>query len=251
MRKMKLVLVATASLGAAAVSLVWLFAFIHFQVPGDGGPGAVARNAAIVTFWCLLHSLLAREGVKDRVARIIGAGYVRLVYNAVAAVTLMAVLYLWVDLPGLIWSVDGVLYWVLSGLYGICIAGMVYSVFSIGIVENTGLSSFMKKANARDRAIRAPATTGPYACCRHPFYLFYMLALVTGPVMTAGRVEFALLNILYCLLGAFFEERSLRREFGPLYDTYRLKVPMWIPRLLPGRQHHTYNLISGGCHDIG
>jgi protein-S-isoprenylcysteine O-methyltransferase Ste14 len=35
----------------------------------------------------------------------------------------------------------------------------------------------------------------------------------------------------YFYLGALHEERSLKEEFGKAYEEYRLRVPMFLPRL--------------------
>ena len=76
---------------------------------------------------------------------------------------------------------------------------------------------------------------GPYRYCRHPVYLASIGTLWIGPVMTAGRLEFALLVTIYVLIGTWFEERDTGKEIGEAYDLYQANVPMWIPRLTPWR----------------
>lgn len=227
---------AAVSLGATAASLVWLFLFIHFQEPGGGGGGAALWNAFLITLWCLLHSLLARDRVKELVAKIIGGSYVRLFYNAVAGITLMAALHLWQSLPGTVWSASGAWYWALTALYLLFVAGMGYCMIVIGFLDNAGLTPFIRHADDSVRDQSGPSTKGLYAYCRHPFYVFYILVLFTGPVMTIGRLEFAFLNILYCVIGVLFEERGLKKEYGILYDRYSKNVPRWVPRLSAWRQ---------------
>jgi len=76
---------------------------------------------------------------------------------------------------------------------------------------------------------------GPYRYCRHPVYLASIATLWIGPVMTAGRLEFAILVTIYVLIGTWFEERDTGKEMGEAYDLYQANVPMWIPRLTPWR----------------
>jgi len=37
---------------------------------------------------------------------------------------------------------------------------------------------------------------------------------------------------VYLIIGAFFEERKLDREFGQAYRDYKNSTPMFIPRLV-------------------
>lgn len=75
-------------------------------------------------------------------------------------------------------------------------------------------------------------TTGPFAYVRHPMYLgFWMAAL--GGLLLYGTWTMAMI-----LLGApVFVKRARREEealvsaFGEDYETYRRKVPAFIPRL--------------------
>ena len=68
---------------------------------------------------------------------------------------------------------------------------------------------------------------------RHPMQLGMVLLVFGTPVLTVGHLIFAALMTLYILIGLWFEERSLEREFGDAYRTYRHHVPMLIPRLTP------------------
>jgi protein-S-isoprenylcysteine O-methyltransferase Ste14 len=49
------------------------------------------------------------------------------------------------------------------------------------------------------------------------------------PYMTGTILEFNISLTLYILIGVFFEERKLRREFGQEYVAYAAKTPMLIP----------------------
>jgi protein-S-isoprenylcysteine O-methyltransferase Ste14 len=49
------------------------------------------------------------------------------------------------------------------------------------------------------------------------------------PVMTLNLLAINLSLTVYILVGAYFEERKLRREFGQVYRDYADVTPMFIP----------------------
>jgi protein-S-isoprenylcysteine O-methyltransferase Ste14 len=80
--------------------------------------------------------------------------------------------------------------------------------------------------------------TGPYALVRHPIYTGLIGATLVTSVAEATPA--ALLGAVLIALGlcskAALEEQFLRRELGSaLYDAYRQRVPMLVPRLATSR----------------
>jgi protein-S-isoprenylcysteine O-methyltransferase Ste14 len=49
--------------------------------------------------------------------------------------------------------------------------------------------------------------------------------------MTLNRLILWSIFSLYLVIGAYFEEQKLLREFGQEYAEYQAKTPMLIPRL--------------------
>jgi protein-S-isoprenylcysteine O-methyltransferase Ste14 len=49
--------------------------------------------------------------------------------------------------------------------------------------------------------------------------------------MTLNLLAFNILATVYFYIGALHEERSLHEEFGPEYEDYKKRVPMFLPRL--------------------
>jgi protein-S-isoprenylcysteine O-methyltransferase Ste14 len=76
-----------------------------------------------------------------------------------------------------------------------------------------------------------PVARGTYRVVRHPIYLGWVLLVWAASDMTTGRLVFAAISSAYLVIAVPFEERSLRRRFGPSYDAYRRQV-RW--RILPG-----------------
>ncbi len=74
-------------------------------------------------------------------------------------------------------------------------------------------------------------TSGFYCHIRNPLFFFAALFLWLSPIMTLNLLAFNILATVYFYTGALHEERSLRVEFGPEYEAYKKRVPMFLPRL--------------------
>ncbi len=215
------------------LSLAWMLFFLQFPSAHGGGASHAFFNAILLFLWAMLHSLLARSHVKDFITDYLGHHLFRVVYVITAGASLMVVLYFWRPVYGSLWQTHGISYGILSILYLCCIVGMFYSMLCIDYFDYLGIRSVLCHLKAQPEKKQFFEVKGPYAYCRHPAYLFLLMAFWIGPVMTASRFEFALIGSLYLIVGTFLEERNLREELGEVYDLYRANVPMWIPRRTP------------------
>ena len=73
--------------------------------------------------------------------------------------------------------------------------------------------------------------SGFYSLVRHPLYTFGLLFLWLSPSMTVNSFIVYLSLTVYILVGAYFEERKLLREFGQEYADYKAVTSMIVPRL--------------------
>jgi protein-S-isoprenylcysteine O-methyltransferase Ste14 len=177
-----------------------------------------------------LHSWLASLRVKRWAAERMGpAGErcYRLFFNIQGAVTALPLLALAGLLP------DARLYtipfpWVLLtlALQGLGVAGLVAGVLQTGALAFLGLDALLPGRPAQPARL---VTGGLYRWMRHPLYSFGLLILWALPAMTWNRLALALGLTIYILVGIYFEERKLLREFGPAYAEYRRRTPMLIP----------------------
>ena len=73
---------------------------------------------------------------------------------------------------------------------------------------------------------------GLYAQVRHPRYVAITLGMLGWALFTNYLAMYVLVPITAIGLAAIvgFEERELTRRFGPEYEEYRRRVPMFIPR---------------------
>ncbi len=77
---------------------------------------------------------------------------------------------------------------------------------------------------------------GFYRYVRNPMYVA-IVATILGQALLFGSIhliEYAAIAWLVTHLFILtYEEPTLRKTFGPGYETYRTNVPRWIPRLTP------------------
>jgi protein-S-isoprenylcysteine O-methyltransferase Ste14 len=181
-----------------------------------------------IALWGILHSLLASLGFKNFIRRALGARFMklyRLLYNILAVVSAVPVLYLMVSLP------DQMLYRIPAPWSYWMQAGQVLSlVFLFVAVLQTDLLSFAGwRQLVEEEKPGSLVTSGLYRSVRHPLYTFSLLILWLSPSMSINTfVIYAALTI-YVLIGIIFEERKLVREFGKDYAEYKSSTPMLFP----------------------
>lgn len=200
----------------------WWFIFELSRPRADVAWDSLAVDILLLTVFALHHSVLAREAVKARVARLIPLTLVRSVYVWIASLLLIMVCAWWAPIGGELYHATG---WraaplAVVQLYGVWL--IAQSVRGIDALELAGI---------RNESARGPLQVrGPYALVRHPLYFGWVLALFASAHMTGDRLVFAVITTLYLLVAIPWEERSLVRSFGDEYLRYTRAVP-W--RIIP------------------
>jgi protein-S-isoprenylcysteine O-methyltransferase Ste14 len=193
--------------------------------------------AATFLLWALFHSVTAARPFKRWMQGVLGerayAGLYRLVYNVVAVLTFVPVLYvLAVYVPAtVIWRAPFPWAWVMLLIQALGVLGLLISLLQTDALSFLGLRQawrYLRGAQA-PQPPGALVTGGPYALVRHPLYLFSLLALWFTPLLTLNLLIFNLLATLYFWLGSLHEERRLLAEFGDVYRQYQMKVPALLP----------------------
>jgi protein-S-isoprenylcysteine O-methyltransferase Ste14 len=183
-----------------------------------------------IALWGMMHSLLASMRFKNFFRQTFGEAFMkfyRLLYNIFAVTSITPVLYLMVFLP------DRILYKVSPPWNYLMLSGQALSalflfaaMIEFDILFFAGLRQLIE-AEKRGRLV----TTGFYRSVRHPLYTFALLILWLSPSMSINSlIVFSALTI-YILIGIYFEERKLVREFGQQYTEYKSRTPMLIPVL--------------------
>jgi protein-S-isoprenylcysteine O-methyltransferase Ste14 len=82
----------------------------------------------------------------------------------------------------------------------------------------------------------ALVTRGLYRVVRHPLYTFSLLFIWLTSTVSQNSLTVYIGSTLYILVGAYFEERKLLRDFGEAYASYKKSTPMLVPGLVLGKK---------------
>lgn len=178
--------------------------------------------------WGLLHSLLASNGIKSWLAGRLGGpamrGY-RLFYNIFSLFSFLPVLYLTATLP------DAPLYSIpfpfAYGFFLVQALGVILLI--VGVLQTDTLSFIGLRQLLQGEKSSNLVSSGLYKYVRHPLYTAGLLVLWLSPSMTINSLVFTIGATIYILIGAYYEEKKLVREFGQTYLDYKSRTPMLIP----------------------
>jgi methanethiol S-methyltransferase len=233
-----LLLSAVAWLGFGVVT-VWTLAFLAgVVVPRTvDGPDrtttarAVAIDLALLLFFAVQHSVMARRQVKSWLSRWVPPALERTSFVFATNICLALLLVLWQPWGGQIWRAEGAVSVV---VWSLCAAGWVLAIvatFAIDHLELVGLRQ-AGWAATRDPGLSSDLYVGGlYAVVRHPMMTGMLLAFWATPQMGASHLLFALAATGYIAVGVRFEERDLRNAFGASYNDYAARVPALLPKL--------------------
>jgi protein-S-isoprenylcysteine O-methyltransferase Ste14 len=226
------------ALAGGAVFVLSLLGFTYWYlvptgtVAGPWSSGAavapVSIDLALFTVFAIHHSVFARLGIRAWVQAHVSAEHERSVYVWISSVLFIVVYALWRPVPGVAWTMPGVV--AVSG-WGVQMVGMLMSVAGARRLDVLDLAGVRQ---AFDRPTTRPAgliSNGLYGLVRHPIYLGWVLFVWASPLMTGTRLVFAAVSTAYLVVAVPFEERSMVRLFGRDYDNYKRQV-RW--RILPG-----------------
>lgn len=182
-----------------------------------------------LTLWGIVHSILASNFAKDMLG---GVSYYRLGYNIFAAISFLPILYLMSTLP------DQSAYQVPDPWKFIMLGGQVLAALMLFVAFlQTDLLSFIGLRQLfEEERTGTLVTRGLYRVVRHPLYTFGLLFIWLSPNVSQNSLTVYIGATIYTLVGAYFEERKLLREFGEAYAKYQQNTPMLIPGLMFGKK---------------
>jgi protein-S-isoprenylcysteine O-methyltransferase Ste14 len=178
--------------------------------------------------WGLVHSVLASHAFKAALTRALGQGLMRgyrFFYNVFSLITFLPTLYLVATLPDApLYSVPAPISYALMLGQGLAAIMLVVGVLQTDTLSFVGLRQFFEEEKPSQLVTR-----GLYRLVRHPLYTAGLLFLWLSPQVTVNSFTMYIGATVYILVGAYFEERKLLREFGAAYAEYKSKTPMLIP----------------------
>jgi methanethiol S-methyltransferase len=178
--------------------------------------------------WGTVHSILASLSFKSWLTGLLGKsamrGY-RLFYNIFSFLSFLPILYLAATMP------DSLLYSVPAPLSYVLMLGQATSVIFliIGVLQTDTLYFVgLRQLFEEEQPVKF-VTGGLYRLVRHPLYTAGLLFLWLSPKMMVNSFVMAVGATIYIIIGAYFEERKLAREFGASYLEYKSQTPMLFP----------------------
>jgi protein-S-isoprenylcysteine O-methyltransferase Ste14 len=180
--------------------------------------------------YCIIHSLLAENTVKNFIQKFMGVTlkYYRPLYSVFAFVTLVLLLWfqfsiespwlfavpIYIYLPGIIAGLTGL------SIMIFCINKYFYEMSGLQAIQNSQEKNTLQQS-------------GLHKYVRHPLYfgtLLFIYGLFIIFPLTSNLIAVAIITA-YVLLGIRLEERKLKVQFGESYIEYTKKVPQLIPGL--------------------
>jgi protein-S-isoprenylcysteine O-methyltransferase Ste14 len=192
---------------------------------------ALAINAVLVLAFGLQHSVMARPAFKRLWTRLVPEPIERSTYVLMSCMALVGLMALWQPVNVVIWDLPaGPARWAAWTLFA-CGWFMVPAVtFMINHFDLFGTRQVWLHLQGKPYTSLPFRTPLLYKRMRHPLYVGWAIAFWATPTMTLGHLFLAAALTGYMLAAVIFEERDLVAHFGRVYEDYRRRVPMFIPR---------------------
>jgi methanethiol S-methyltransferase len=200
----------------------------------------MAWLVSALLLWGLIHSILASLTAKEHAERWFGAEFMRfyrLLYNAFSVISFVIVLGIAALTP------DRILYNVPFPWYVFMLIGETLAVAGLvsGLLHTDAWAFLGLRQLGESKGPSKLTTSGLYHYVRHPLYAAGLLFIWLLPKMTANVLAINIALTIYIMIGAFFEERKLRHEFGRAYSDYAAVTPMLIPFTKRNKSSHKVN----------
>ena len=210
-----------------------------------GWVAAVTLDFLLLVAFAVQHSVMARTSFKAKWTRIIPAAAERSTYLLATGLVLVPLLVLWQPMPTIIWSVESPI--LRLSLLGLALAGWVYLLaasFAINHFELFGLQQAYQAFRGRQFTESPFRERWMYRFDRHPIMTGVLVGIWVTPTMTLDHLLFAIGSTVYIWVGVFFEERSLRRQWGQLYEEYSERAGTIVPTFTAQRSTPVLNVVS-------
>lgn len=186
-----------------------------------------------LALWGVIHSFLASHFAKDMIPAKIGdMNLYRLGYNIFAVISFAPILYLMSTLPNKpVYQMASPWNLLMFGGQLLCVLFLLIALLQTDTLSFMGLRQLFEKESTG-----ALVTRGLYHVVRHPLYTFSLLFIWLTPTVTQNSLTVYMGATIYTLVGAYFEEKKLLRDFGEAYAEYKRRTPMLIPGLNFGRK---------------
>ena len=198
---------------------------------------ALGTDLGLLGLFALQHSGMARQSFKRWLTRFVPVSAERSTYVLLSSLALALLFAYWQPMGGVVWNVTGV--GPRSYIIGLYLLGwmiLLYATFLIDHFDLFGLKQVWRALTGKTYKPPQFHTPGMYRIVRHPLYVGWIIIFWAAPTMTLAHLVFAGVATSYILVAIQLEERDLVAAFGEVYESYRRRTPMLVPRLWPKRR---------------
>ena len=195
-----------------------------------GWPAALVINLIILLLFGVQHSVMARQGFKDWLAKYLPPAAERSTYVMLSGLACLLICFGWQSMGGVLWHIDSpvlrsLMLALQCGGWGLAVA----STFMLSHPEMFGIEQTL--AYAKERPSRRPEFNDRwgYAWVRHPIQLGVLIGIWASPTMSVTHLVLSVGMTVYIFIGLALEERDLLAEFGETYRDYQRRVPRLLP----------------------
>lgn len=212
-----------------------IFIIFLFRGPNEIVDLGMSNNQVLLfdTFLCLLffaqHSFMARKPFRQWLKSYLPVPYYGAFYAVASGIAVLVLVFFWQQASFTIFSPQGLIRLLFRGVFVLAIAGVAWTVLSLGFFVNFRLQPLVDDLRSKQSAPSLVTDRGPYRWIRHPLYLSSLLMIWSNPDLTLDRLLFNLLFTFWVINAIFLEERDLLSVYGEAYRIYQRKVPMLIP----------------------
>jgi len=216
--------------------LFWLILAMGGLLPYGFGPlhtdntlAAILINTGLIALFGLQHTVMARRSFKQALLAYIPAPVERSSFVLASGLVMGLAVWCWQPLPGTVWSVDNsVVKLILWTLYA---AGWGYLVLSTFVTNHFELFG-LRQAYLYFRGIPYTPVSfvrkWMYTYSRHPMMLGILIGMWSIPEMSVSHFILSTLLSLYIIVGVYFEEKDLVRNFGDTYREYKKEIGVFL-----------------------
>lgn len=216
---------------------VWLAGFVgnllvphSIDSPMSGSVSrALAIDLALIVVFGLQHSIMARPAFKRVWTRIVPQPIERSTYVFASNAVTILLMWQWRPVDLVVWDVQ---YpagrWLLHGVFafgGFMVPAVTLMIHHFDLFGTRQVWLYLRGRENTPLPFRTPLL---YSRMRHPLYVGWAIFFWATPTMTAGHLLLAVGMTAYMLLAVIFEERDLVAHFGPQYEEYQRRVPMFV-----------------------
>lgn len=179
-------------------------------------------------FYFAIHSALATDKLKrffaDKMPLV--SGWYRLLYSLFAGVNFGLLFWFHTITPSNTVFITNLPLQIIGGAFGI--AALI--IFVVAMSQYDWRFWVTNSGESQNELV----TSGLNNFVRHPLYFSMILALVALVLMLPKwkNLIFAVITLLYIIIGALLEERKLINKYGRPYIEYRERVKMLIPYVI-------------------